>query len=58
VIEEEVRQRIARYRDTAETLRSLANAVRFDFSRREQLLALAAGFERAAERIEALTPGD
>jgi hypothetical protein len=58
VIEEEALSRIARYRETAETLRRLANAVQFDFRRREQLLALAAGFDRAAERIEALPPAD
>jgi hypothetical protein len=58
VVEEEALTRIARYRETAETLRRLANAVRFDFRRREQLIALAAGFDRAAERIEAVTRGD
>ena len=58
VIEEEGREWIALYRESAETLRRLANAVRFDFRRREQLLALAAGFDRAAERIEAVPPAD
>ena len=44
--------RAALYRQTASTLRQLAAKVRFDFRRRSQLLALAAGFDRYADRIE------
>jgi hypothetical protein len=43
----------ALYRHSARTLRQLAAEVRFDFCRREQLLALADGFDRYAERLEA-----
>jgi hypothetical protein len=41
------------YRQTARTLRQLAAEIRYDFCRREQLLALADGFDRYAERLEA-----
>lgn len=41
----------ANYRETAQTLRRLAGELRFDFCRRNQLLALADGFERLAERM-------
>ena len=47
--------RVQVYRKTAEKLRQLAAEVRFDFGRREQLLALAAAFDRLATRIEQLT---
>ena len=40
----------ASYRETAKTLRRLASELRFDLCRRNQLLALADGFERLAER--------
>jgi hypothetical protein len=43
----------ALYRQTARTLRQLAAQIRFDFCRREQLLALADGFDRYVERLEA-----
>jgi hypothetical protein len=43
----------ANYRATAEKLRRLAGQLRFDLCRREQLLALAEGFERLAERSDA-----
>jgi hypothetical protein len=36
----------------AETLRGIADQQRYDLRRRSQLLALAAGFERFALRIE------
>ena len=39
------------YRETARKLRRLAGELRFDLCRREQLLALADGFERLAERL-------
>ena len=42
----------ARYRQNAETLRRLAAEIRFDFCRRQQLLALADGFDRFAQRLE------
>ncbi len=44
--------RAAVYRHNAGTLRLLAAEIRFDFCRRDQLIALAAGFERLAERLE------
>ena len=40
------------YRETAEMLRCLARRSRFDLCRQAQLLALAAGFERLAERVD------
>lgn len=40
------------YREIAQTLRQLAGRTRFDLCRRDQLLALAAGFERLAAPIE------
>ena len=43
--------RVEVYRETAEKLRQLAADVRFDFGRREQLLALAAAFDRLATQI-------
>ena len=45
--------RAALYRETARTLRRFAADIRYDFGRRSQLLALAAGFDRYAERLEA-----
>ena len=44
--------RVALYRESARTLRRLAAEIRFDFRRQSQLLALAAGFERLADRVE------
>ena len=40
------------YRRSAERLRELAAKVRFNFTRQQQLLSLAAAFDRLAERIE------
>lgn len=40
------------YRQTASKLRRLAGELRFDFCRRNQLLALADGFERSADRLK------
>lgn len=39
-------------RGVAEELRQVAEQLRYDLRRRDQLLALAAGFERFAERLE------
>ena len=47
---EEQQESPSSYRETAKTLRRLAGELRFDLCRREQLLALADGFERLAER--------
>jgi hypothetical protein len=40
------------YRGNAHALRRMADQVRFDFCRRNQLLALADAFDRLAERLE------
>jgi hypothetical protein len=40
------------YRRSAERLRELAAKVRFNFGRQQQLLSLADGFDRLAERVE------
>ena len=40
------------FRDVAEMLRGLAAEQRYDLRRRDQLLALADGFERFARRLE------
>lgn len=50
--EDEQRERATLYRQNAKTLRRLAAEIRFDFCRRHQLFALAAGFDRLAERQE------
>jgi hypothetical protein len=44
--------RVAYLRDVAETLRGIADKLRFEPRRREQLLALADGFEKFAARLE------
>jgi hypothetical protein len=44
--------RIAYFRGVAETLRGIAEQLRFEPRRRDQLLALADGFERFAVRLE------
>jgi hypothetical protein len=44
--------RAASYRQSARKLRRVAAGIRFDLCRREQLLALARGFDRLAERLE------
>ena len=51
MLDEEDRERARYYRATARKLRELAAAVVYDFRRRDQLLALAAGFDRAADRV-------
>ena len=47
--------RAALYRQSANSLRRIAADLRFDFCRREQLLSLAGGFDRLAERLEGST---
>jgi hypothetical protein len=47
--------RIAEYRETAEALRGIAEQLRFDPRRSNQLRALADGFERFAIRLEGVT---
>ena len=44
--------RAALYRQSARRLRRIAAELRFDLCRREQLLSLAAGFERLADRLD------
>jgi hypothetical protein len=43
---------VARYRGTAETLREIAEQLRFDPRRANQIRSLADGFERFAMRLE------
>lgn len=50
--EDDLAARIARYRETAETLRGIAEQLRFDPRRSNQLRSLADGFERYAMRLE------
>jgi len=45
-------ERVAYLRNVAETLREIADNLRFEPRRREQLLALADGFEKFAGRLE------
>jgi hypothetical protein len=50
--DESPQSRAEHFRGVAENLRTLAAAnFQYDFRRRDQLLALAAGFERFAERL-------
>jgi hypothetical protein len=42
----------ARFREIADTLRGIARGIRFDLCRVDQLTALAAGFDRLADRLE------
>jgi hypothetical protein len=53
---EDARAMAARYRESAEALRGIAATLRFDPRRRAQLIALANGFNRAADRIEQQLP--
>jgi hypothetical protein len=48
----EEERRTALYRQSADRLRQIAAEVRFDLCRREQLRALADGFDRLAEKLE------
>jgi hypothetical protein len=52
VDEETPLARAEHFRRVAENLRGLATATRYDFRRRDQLLALADGFQRFADRLE------
>ena len=49
---DEEQTRSALYRQSAKRLRLVADELRFDLCRREQLRALADGFERLAEKLE------
>jgi hypothetical protein len=42
----------ARFREIADTLRGIARQIRYDLCRVDQLRALAAGFDRLADRLE------
>ena len=46
------------FRGVAQSLREIANRVRFDWKRKNQILALADGFERFADRLAQMSPGD
>ena len=48
----EQQARAAFYRENARTLRRLAAEIRYDLGRKSQLIALAAGFDRYADRVE------
>ena len=51
--DEAPQSRAEHFRGVAENLRNLAaTQLRYDVRRRDQLLALAAGFERFADRLE------
>ncbi len=50
--EDDLAAKIARYRETVETLRGIAEQLRFDPRRGNQLRALADGFERFAMSLE------
>jgi hypothetical protein len=42
----------ARFREIADTLRGIARQIQYDLCRIDQLHALAAGFDRLADRVE------
>jgi hypothetical protein len=44
--------RVEYFRGVAETLRGIANQLRYDLRRADQLRALADGFERMANRLQ------
>jgi hypothetical protein len=52
MFEEDDRAKAARYRESAEALRGIADTLRFDPRRQNQLRSLAGGFDRAADLIE------
>ena len=52
VDDETPQSRAEHFRGVAETLRGLAAQIRDDIRHRDQLLALSAGFERSADRLE------
>jgi hypothetical protein len=49
---EDEQSKAERYREDARRLRAVARELRFDLRRRQQLLALADGFDQSAARIE------
>jgi molecular chaperone GrpE (heat shock protein) len=55
---EDLEAKVEYLRGVAEELRQVAAQLQYDFRRREQLLALAAGFERFAERLEREIAGE
>src|SRR5713226_2356175 len=55
--EDELAAKIAGHRETAEALRGIAEQLRFDPRRGNQLRALAGGFERYALHLESTWPG-
>jgi hypothetical protein len=52
VDDETPQARAEHFRGVAAQLRTLADQIRYDFRRRNQLLALADGFERFADRLQ------
>jgi hypothetical protein len=59
VDDEEPQSRAAHFRAVAKNLRDIAATdLRYDIRRRDQLLALAAGFERFAEWLELQTAAE
>ena len=51
-MDDEPQSRVVYFLGVAATLRETAAGLRFDLRRRDQLLALADGFERFARRLE------
>jgi hypothetical protein len=51
-VDDEPQSRVPYLLGVADTLRGIAAQLRFDLRRRDQLLALADGFERFARRLE------
>jgi len=51
-VDDELLARAEHFRGVADQLRRLADQLRYDFRRADQLRALAAGFERFAIRLE------
>jgi len=45
-------ERVEQYRGIARELRHIAEGQRFDLCRHDQLIALADGFDRLADRVE------
>jgi hypothetical protein len=52
VDEDAPEDRVAHFREVAAKLRGIADNLRFEPRRRDQLMALADGFERFAARLE------
>ena len=49
--DEPLEDKVAYLHGVADELRDIANKLQYDFRRQDQLLALAAGFERFADRL-------